>query len=144
MSLINIIPMILKMFPLQKLVDYKHLIKKIILYGISSLFLISFYVFGSIALYYYLIPYWGEATAALSLCLLSLFIGIALILTARLLKVKKKPPPPQLLPLLEKSFDQMLNTKDLTKILYKASPKVLITVLGAVALGSYAVFWKKK
>lgn len=143
MSLVNIIVTILKFFPVQECIQYKQFIRKIIIYSVSFVFLIGSFITGYIALYYYLVPHWGEALAALSLCLLSLIVSMTLILTAKLLKPKKKQASSQVFPFFEKSLDQVLNTQDLTNTLKKASPKVLVAVMGAAAMASYIVFIKK-
>lgn len=144
MSLINMIAMVVKLSPIQKSYNYKHFFMRIILYIISFLILISAYVFGAIALYYCLLPYYGQVAAAFVLCLLSLFMSLGLILTAIRLKSKKKKPSHELLPFLERSLDHLPNSEDLVKALRKASPTVLLTVFGAVAVAAYIMFSKKK
>lgn len=135
---------ILNFFSLSNIFNYKDFFRKIIIYSISFIFLTTAYVFGFIALYCYLLPYWGEALAAFALCLLSLIIGFSLILTGRLLKAKKKQATSPILPLLEKGLEHIPNSQDLRDVLAKASPKVLITVLGVAALATYILFSKKK
>jgi len=138
------IKMILNFFSVCNIFNYKDFFRKIVIYSISFLFLTTGYVFGFMALYCYLLPYWGEALAAFALCLLSLIIGFSFILMGRLLKSKKKQATSQILPLLEKGLDHIPNSQDLKDVLAQSSPKVLVTVLGVVALATYMVYLKKK
>ena len=142
----NIISVILNLFPFRKIFSFKNLIRKIVLYSISSIFLIISGFFGFSAFYHYLTPLWGETLAALFLCFLSLLIAIGLMLIARLLQPKKKQSSPQIMPLLEKSLDHVrnLDSEDLTKIIKEVPPKVLVTVLAAAALTACVIFCKKK
>lgn len=144
MSFINIMLNIIKLIPLKSRRCCKYFFYKTLLYFVSFLFLVSAYVFGCIALYYYFMPFWGETLAAFSLCLLSFMVGFGLIITGTVLNSKKKKPSPQILPLLEKSFDHLPNSQDLVKALTKASPAVLVTVLGAAAVATYIMFFKNK
>lgn len=144
MPLINTILTILNFFPIQKIFNYKNLMRKIIVYSFFFLFSISSYVFGCISLYYYLVDYWGEVLAALSLCLFSLIISFSLLTIDKLLKSKKNKPSHLLFSHLEEGLNQIPNTQKLVKTLKKTSPKVLITVLGAVALATYIIVPKKK
>ena len=144
MSFVNIILSLVKMLPAQSRINFKNFFYKILLYCGAGFILISTYVFGSMALYFYLVPHCGRALAALTLCLLSLLISLGLIITGRLLKTKKRKPPPQALPMFEKSLSSLPNSQDLVKALMKAPPAVLVPVMGAVVAAAYFVFFKKK
>lgn len=144
MSFINIMLNISKLIPIKSKQYCKYFLYKILLYFVSFLFLVSAYVFGCIALYNYLMPHWGETLAAFSLCLLSFIISFGLIITGMVLNSKKKKPSPQVFPLLEKSLGHFPDSQDLMKTLAKASPAVLISVLGVTAIATYIVFFKNK
>lgn len=143
MSFMNIILNIIKILPIQSRQRCKYFFYKTLIYFISFLFLISTYIFGSMAFYSFLVPYWGVPLSAFALCLLSLIISFGLIITGVLLKPKKKKPSPQILPLLEKSLDHLPNSQDLVKTLNKASPAILLTVLGVAAVTTCIVLFKK-
>lgn len=143
MSLMNIILTIIKILPTQSSQRCKYFFYKALLYFVSFLFLISTYVFGAMAFYSFLVPYWGVPLSAFALCLLSLIISSSLIITGMLLKPKKKKPSPQILPFLEKSLDHLPNAQDLVKTLNKASPAILLTVLGVAAVTTCIVLFKK-
>ncbi len=142
----NLISVILNLFPFQKIFNFRNVIRKIVLCSIASVFLIISGVFAISALYHYLIPFWGEALAALFLCFLFLLIAFGLMLIASRLYPKKTQSSPQIIPLLEKSLDQMrnLDCEDLTELMKKVPPKALFAVLGAVALTSCVIYCKKK
>jgi len=142
----NVISVILNLFPFQKIFNFKCLIRRVVLYSIASLFLIISAVFGLSALYHYLVPFWGEALAALFLCFLFLVIALGLIVTAGILYPKKTQSSPQIIPLLEKSLDQLRNLdgEDLSELMKKVPPKAIAAVLGAVALTSCLIYCKKK
>ena len=144
MAFLNMATPILKLTSLHKTINYKNIFIKITIYFISLIFLITFYVFGCISLYSFLTVYYGETIAALSLCLLSLIITMCLILTAKRLKIKKKLPPPQLIPTLEKNIDQLFKMQDFQKMLKKNPSIVPITVVGAITLVSLFSFFRKK
>lgn len=144
MPLINTLLTILNVFPIQKICKYKYYIKKLILYSIFFIFLISSYIFGCIALYFYLANYWGEVLAAFSLSLLLLIISSGFIIIDKLIRSKKKPSSHQLFSHLEKYVDHIPNSQDFVKALKKTSPSVLIIVLGTVALATYVIASKKK
>lgn len=131
-------------FPITLYFQYKIIIKKIIFYGIATIFLITAFVFGVIALYNTIIPYLGGAWAAFALFLLSLVIGVGLIFVTKFFKPKKRPIEPPSFPALEECLGQILKAQDLAKTFKKASPQALITVtvLGVAALASYVVFKK--
>lgn len=135
---------IVNFFSIHNLFDYKNCIRKFIIYGIAFVFLSTAYVFGCIAFYCFLLPYWGETLSAFSLFLLSLIISVCLIIGGRFLKSKKKQPSPPITSFFEQGLDLMTKSQDLTKLLEKASPKVLVTVLGVVALTAYIMCSKKK
>jgi len=140
-SLMNMIPIIINLFPRQEGYNFKSLARKTISYAISFVFLVSAYVFGCIALYSYLLPYWGAPLSALFLCLFGLILSLGLILGNRLVKAKKSKPSPNLI---EQALGEVPNFQDLSKILMKTSPKVLLTVMGAVALTAYMVILRKR
>ena len=144
MSFVNIALNLLKMLPAQSRINFKNFFYKIILYFIAFLVLISTYVFGAMALYYFLVPCCGQGLAALYLCLLSLFISLSLILTGIRLKSKNKKPPPQALPFFEKSLDYLPTTHDVVKTVMKAPAAVLLPVIGAVVAATYFIFFKRK
>ena len=135
---------IVNFFSILNIFDYKNCIRKFIIYSISFVFLSTAYVFGCIAFYCFLLPYWGETLTAFTFCLLSLIISIGLIIVGKSLRSKKKQTTSHIAPFLEKSLNHIPNSQDLTKFLEKASPKVLVTVLGVVALTTYIMVSKKK
>jgi hypothetical protein len=124
--------------------NYRNIFIKIALYFIATIFLISFYIFACVSLYNFLIPYWGEALSALSLCFLFLISTIGFIFIAHRLKVKKKVPPPQLLPALEKNMDSLLNIKELQKFIKKNPSAIPIAMVGVFSLFSLFSFLNKK
>lgn len=144
MPLIKTILMTIQLVPLHKVFNYKKIIKNIIIYCISFVFLISAYVFSCIALYSYILPYWGAVLSALSLCLLGLIIGLGLLVGNKILKPRKREPSSALLSLLEKALCQIPNAQDITKTLAKLSPGALITLLGVVAIASCIMCSKEK
>lgn len=140
-NLIKIIPIILKILPTQKCLNYKVIIKKIIGYSVAFFFFISSYVFGCMTLFYYLTPHWGEPLSAFFLCILSLGIGFGFVIAATTLKKPKKNDVlHDALPALYKA----VHSQDMQKLLAKASPAFLIMALGVIALGAYAVSRKRK
>lgn len=143
-SILNTLMGIIKFIPIKLYFNYKIIIKKIVFYVIALIFLITAFVFGTIALYNTVILYLGAAWAAFALFLLSLVIGIGLILSTKFLKPKKRHIEPPSFPALEECFGQILKAQDLAKTFKKASPQALITVtvLGIAALASYVVFKK--
>lgn len=143
-SLINIISSIINALPLQRSSKYKHFIKKTIIYFFSIFFLINGYIFGSIALYYYLLPYWGESLSALSLCLLFIVMSFTFVIAGKLLKSKDNQSPLPLSSLVEKSLHHIPNFQEFTKIVAQASPKVLLTILGIIVVATCTAFCKKK
>ena len=142
LPIIKIIVVVAQNLATQK--SYRNLIKKLLSYGGAIFFLISSYIFACIALYYFLLPYCGEALAALSICLLFLIISFGLIMIGRGSKPQKKDSSPLLLSHLENYFGSMPDSQDLMKALKKASPQILATVLGGLAITAVVKIFKKK
>jgi len=139
MAFLNLALPLFKLLSLQRAFNYKNIAKKIVLYTIALILFITFYVFGCITFYYFLLPYWGETLAAFSLALLSLIFSLSLILIANRLKIKKKQTPPLLNLPLENTINQ-----DLHKIVKETSPKVIMAVFGAIFLATFLVCRGKK
>lgn len=124
--------------------NYKHLIKKLLSYGVAVFFLISSYIFACISVYYFLLPYCGEALAALALCLLFLILSFGFIMIGKRSEALKKEPCAPLLSDLENYLECVPAAEELMKTLKKASPQILIMALGGLAITAVVKILKKK
>jgi len=123
--------------------SYKHLIKKIVSYSGAVFFIISAYIFACMALYSFLWPYVGEALAALSICFLFLILGLGFMIMGRKTKAQTQVPPPSKFSDLEHYLDFVPDSQELMKVLKKASPQILATVLGGLAITALVKIFKK-
>lgn len=144
LSIANIASLSLKIFPIKSFFDYKFFIRKVILYSVSFVLLITAYVFSCLGLYYFLLPYGGETLAAFALCLLFLILSGGLVLTVRLLKSKKKQSSSQPYPFVENNLKHIPSSQEFTQLLMKASPAILVILLGVAAVATYVMLPGKK
>lgn len=140
-NIIKIATIAVKICPPQKCFNYKIIVKKAIGYSIAFLFFISAYIFGCMTLFYFLAPHWGAPLSALFLCILSLCVGLCFVIAAiRSKKTKQNDALHNALPALYKA----VHSKDMQKLLAKSSPAFVIMALGVIAIGAYAVHYKRK
>lgn len=123
---------------------YQLVMKKIISYGGAIFFIITAYIFACIALYSYLWPHIGEALAALSICILFLIISFGFMMLGRRSKFVKKVPPSSLRSGLEPYLESVPESQELLRALRKASPEILVTVLGGIAITALIKYFKKR
>lgn len=123
--------------------SYKHLIKKLLSYAGAVFFIISAYIFACMALYSFLWPHVGEALAALSICFLFLILGLGFMIMARKTKAQREVPSPPKFSNLENYLDFVPDSQELMRGLKKASPQILATVLGGLAITALVKIFKK-
>lgn len=131
--LMNLSVMFVKLISVHHPPNYKRLLANIF----AITFLCCGFIFGCIALYSYLLPYWGHALSFFALCLLFLGIGSALYISGRYLKSTSIQRSSSFF---EKGASHVPCEKSLNNILPNISFIALCTVILAV---SYVVSSKK-
>lgn len=141
LPVVKMLSMVIQNLAMQK--SYKHLIKKLVSYAGAAFFIISAYIFACMALYSFLLPYVGEALAALSICFLFLVLGLGCMIMGRKTKAQKEVPSPPRLSNLEQYLDFVPESQEVLRALKKASPQILATVLGGLAITALVKIFKK-
>jgi hypothetical protein len=137
--LMNLLLTFFKYLPCQKAPHYG----KWLINVIAFLLLLCGSILGCMALYAYLVPYWGEALSLLVLCLLFLGTSGALYMLGR--RLKPQPAPSHMMPpLFEKIFSQLPHQETLSHMLPDVSPKMLVALCAAVVAVSCLLGSKQK
>lgn len=120
------------------------LLRKTVFYGIAVFFCLSAFVFACMALYSFLVPYWGKALSAFFISALFLIISFGMVVVCRRNTFCKKDVSPPLRSDLEMSSESMPNFQEMMDGLKQASPQLLAVVVGGLAALTIVKLLNKK